>query len=65
MNQYKVWYLASEVSPFAKTGGLGDVTGSFPKALKAKQRLLDILKDFDITDDGLLNQVMNTQIEKK
>ncbi|TFH01233.1 MAG: glycogen synthase GlgA [Calditrichales bacterium] len=34
MDQYKVWYLASEVSPFAKTGGLGDVTGAFPKALK-------------------------------
>jgi starch synthase len=34
MKQHKVWYLSSEVSPFAKTGGLGDVTGAFPKALK-------------------------------
>ena len=34
MNHFKVWYIASEVSPFAKTGGLGDVAGAFPKALK-------------------------------
>jgi len=43
MNQYKVWYLASEVSPFAKTGGLGDVTGSFPKALKAKNQEIRVI----------------------
>lgn len=30
----KVLMVASEVSPFAKSGGLGDVTGSLPKALK-------------------------------
>jgi starch synthase len=29
----KVWFLASEVAPFAKTGGLADVTGSLPAAL--------------------------------
>ncbi len=34
MNQYKVLYLASEVTPFARAGGLGDVTGALPKALK-------------------------------
>jgi starch synthase len=43
MNQYKVWYLASEVSPFAKTGGLGDVTGSFPKALKMKNQEVRVI----------------------
>ena len=43
MNQFKVWYLASEVSPFAKTGGLGDVTGSFPKALKAKNQEIRVI----------------------
>jgi starch synthase len=31
----KVLIVASEVSPYAKSGGLGDVTGSLPKALKA------------------------------
>lgn len=29
----KVLFVASEVSPFAKSGGLGDVAGSLPKAL--------------------------------
>ncbi|HED10301.1 MAG TPA: glycogen synthase [Caldithrix abyssi] len=30
----KILYLASEVTPFARAGGLGDVTGALPKALK-------------------------------
>lgn len=32
----KVLLVASEVSPYAKSGGLGDVAGSLPKALKAE-----------------------------
>ncbi len=34
MKQLKILYLASEVSPFAKTGGLADVCGALPKAYK-------------------------------
>ena len=34
MNKIKVWFASSEVAPFIKTGGLADVAGSLPKALK-------------------------------
>ena len=30
----KIMYISSEVSPFMKTGGLADVAGAFPKAIK-------------------------------
>lgn len=33
-NPLKILFLASEVVPFAKTGGLADVAGALPKALK-------------------------------
>ncbi len=33
MSKIKVWFAASEVVPFIKTGGLADVAGSLPKAL--------------------------------
>jgi starch synthase len=31
----KIFFLASEMTPFAKTGGLADVAGALPKVLKA------------------------------
>lgn len=31
----KIWYMSAEVDPFAKTGGLGDIGNSLPKALHA------------------------------
>ncbi len=35
MNKLKIFIVASEVVPFAKTGGLADVAGALPKALAA------------------------------
>jgi len=32
----RVLYVASEVAPFAKTGGLADVAGALPKALRKR-----------------------------
>jgi starch synthase len=31
----KVWFLSPEVEPFAKTGGLADVAGALPRALRS------------------------------
>lgn len=35
VNSRRVWFLSPEAAPFAKTGGLADVVGSLPGALKA------------------------------
>ena len=35
-NTLKVLFVAAEVKPFSQSGGLGDVAGSLPKALKAQ-----------------------------
>ena len=35
MSNLNILYLSAEVAPFAKTGGLGDIGGSLPKALQA------------------------------
>ncbi len=34
VNCHNILYLASDVSPFAKTGGLGDVTSALPREPK-------------------------------
>ena len=34
----KILFVGAEVMPFAATGGLGDVMGSLPAAIKAKEK---------------------------
>lgn len=36
-NKLKIMYISSEIAPFAKTGGLADVSGALPKILKEKE----------------------------
>jgi starch synthase len=43
MNQLKIWYVSSEVYPFAKTSILGDITGSFPKSIKTKNHEIRVI----------------------
>jgi len=62
----RVAILTSEAVPFAKTGGLADVSGALPKALKKQDvdaRL--ILPLYDQIDRGLLNggSVENVRVE--
>ena len=34
----KILYLSAEVVPFAKTGGLADVAGALPKAIRRDRK---------------------------
>ncbi|HKZ16370.1 MAG TPA: glycogen synthase GlgA [Geobacteraceae bacterium] len=42
----KILFVASEVTPFAKTGGLADVTGSLPKILKEMEHDVRIIMPY-------------------
>jgi len=41
--KYKVLFVSSELYPFVKTGGLGDVSGSLPRALKSLHQDIRVL----------------------
>ncbi|MBD3165926.1 glycogen synthase GlgA [bacterium] len=43
MAQFNILYLSSEVFPFAKVGGLADVAGALPKALKDREHDVRVL----------------------
>jgi starch synthase len=43
MPALKIFYVSSEVAPFAKTGGLADIANSFPKALKAREHDIRVM----------------------
>ncbi|MGQ0508152.1 MAG: glycogen synthase GlgA [Myxococcaceae bacterium] len=42
----KVLFLASEVAPFSKTGGLGDVSGALPAALARHGHTVDVVTPY-------------------
>ncbi len=43
MSAFNVLYLSSEITPFAKVGGLGDVANSLPRYLKEKEHDIRVL----------------------
>jgi starch synthase len=62
----RVAFLSSEVVPFAKTGGLADVAGALPKALRAHDTdSIVILPHYDQIDRGLLTDqiIENVPVE--
>ena len=58
----KVLIVSSEVAPYAKSGGLGDVIGSLPKALKAKG--VDVLVYEPTVKDSYLDYAVEKDYEK-
>ena len=42
MAKKKVLFVTSEAAPFVKTGGLGDVAGSLPEAMREKGLMLEL-----------------------
>lgn len=43
MSPFKICYVSSEVVPFAKTGGLADVAGALPVALKEREQDIRVM----------------------
>ncbi len=61
----KILFVASEVAPFAKTGGLADVTGSLPKELKRLGHDVRIVLPFyrEVDKSGVPVRKMRKAIE--
>ena len=58
INPIKVLFVSAEVSPYSKTGGLGDVAGSLPKALRGQgMDVRVVLPKFGNIPVGLLKGV--------
>jgi len=59
----KVFYLSSECAPFALSGGLGDVIGALPKAVKSVEGNIDvsvILPFYDTIPEKYSNEFIKT-----
>jgi starch synthase len=69
-----IFFASSEVEPFARTGGLGDVLGSLPKALERLGARVSIIMpayrsvlqgNFDLQNSGIqFNIPVSNRIEK-
>lgn len=57
-NPLKILFVSAEVSPYSKTGGLGDVAGSLPAALRGKGvDVRVVLPKFGSIQPGLLSSI--------
>ena len=63
----KILYVASEAAPFVKTGGLGDVAGSLPAALKQKgadvRVILPLYRCIDQKYKDMMHYITNIYID--
>lgn len=60
----KILFISAEVAPFAKTGGLGDVGGSLPKALKAMDHdIRVVMPAYQKIEDGHFADVVPLDLE--
>ncbi len=60
----KILFISAEVDPFAKTGGLGDVGGSLPKALKAMGHdIRVVMPAYQKIEDGVFPDIVSLPME--
>jgi len=66
MARLNIVFIASEAAPLAKTGGLADVTGSLPQALKNLKHQITVILPFyrhHLTKAGIKSKKLNREIE--
>jgi len=63
----KICYAASEMAPFIKTGGLGDVLGALPEAMQKQGNDIKVFlphyKTIDIGDNKIIPVEINSEIK--
>ncbi|MCD6578794.1 glycogen synthase [bacterium] len=62
----RILHIASEIEPFIKTGGLADVLGSLPKALKQLKNEIYIALPFykDLINENLKHRGLKSKLKK-